>query len=141
ESFGYVDLSAFCFEFHETIRQDFERSPQELSLSRFSKALWDKDLDDILDRDLREPRSDGEQVHFSYCRNLDPGLRCQGSDCISACRLTRNELLIDLARPQGSGVEVEGVDVAFELDDESFERLRRRLMWLFRDRPDVLRVS
>ncbi len=75
---------------------------------------------------------------MSYRHGEEPYLN--GEDCVAACRLEPDKLEVDLSRPLGKGVEIEGFDVSLNLDDAAYTKFRDGLRWIFQHRSGVLTI-
>lgn len=65
-------------------------------------------------------------IHFEYLNRAGGGY-----DCVGECRLSRNKLSIDLTKKLRGFPEVEGVDVALEIDELSYRKLADGLFVMF----------
>jgi hypothetical protein len=79
------------------------------------------------------------EIQLSYRQGNEPYLN--GKECVSACRLERNTLEIDLSRPLGHGLEIAGFVVRLDVDDRSYAALRDGLQWIFRNRSGILVID
>jgi hypothetical protein len=61
-----------------------------------------------------------------------------GYDLISACRVTRDRVEVDLSAPLGSLEGVEGFDVSLQVDDSTFQRFSDGLTKVFRGEASAL---
>ena len=70
-------------------------------------------------------------IHFEYC---DQGN--SGYDLVGKCRLSRGMLSLDLSKPLRSLPDIEGIDVALDVDDSSFLTLAMGLALIFEPCPE-----
>ena len=64
-----------------------------------------------------------------------------GYNHVGHCRLSRTSLSIDLAKPLRTMKEVEGFDIALDVDESSFTQLRDGLPRIFRGYKKLLTIS
>ena len=79
-----------------------------------------------------------QEVHLSYRQGKEPYVN--GDDCVAACLLERDKLEVELSRPIGEGVKVEGFDVSLNLDYAAYAEFRDGLRWIFQHRSGVLTI-
>jgi hypothetical protein len=61
-----------------------------------------------------------------------------GYDLISACRITRGRVAVDLSDPLGDLEGVEGFDVSLQVDDSTFQRFQDGLTKVFKGESSAL---
>jgi hypothetical protein len=75
-------------------------------------------------------------VHLEFNSQINGGY-----GLIRECRLTRDQMYVDLSRQLGRLIGVEGFDVALSIDELSFEQIRTGLSRIFREMPGVLLMA
>jgi hypothetical protein len=95
--------------------------------------------------------ADGAEHYLNFQRlpegaaaNEDWGVHIEYDDPINGeygrvckCRLSRDELSVDLSQQLGSLVGTDGFDIVLAIDDTSFEQIRTGLPRIFREEPGV----
>jgi len=89
----------------------------------------------VLQRDAEESSEDwGVHLEYDDQSNGDYG-------CVSACRLSRVSLHVDLSRQLGRLAGVTGFDISLRLDNESYESLQHGLPRVFRGMAGALEFA
>ena len=82
---------------------------------------------------LGEAQTSPDDIHFEFNEQGNGGY-----DFVRACQLSRRMLSIELSKPIRAMPDVAGIDVSLEVDEVSYQSLRKGLAIIFAPCPERL---